>query len=307
MPGSGSSKPLADKAATDDVTTPQVKLPKDAILNKFADIENDQYKQVGEERMRLEVIGQRLLTGRLCIAEAALVSARVLHQRTETYAKQKVCNGIDGEVKLAELPQIAATIEEGYAELDRMLGVCAGVEERLAACLVADTIPNPELVEAIAVCKIRAIAVATERAHLLRQEVGYVLILTLSLKSRMECYCKHDGMLLQGCFDPLCCLRIPRVKFFALALTPNLLTPSPYRSYALMDGTGFEKIDMLLCCKFAEGDSRILQQKLARDRLKELQRGGVGNILKGLVSVSVYFGVAGMPSVFVDAIYSVNR
>ena len=66
MPGSGSSKPLADKAATDDVTTPQVKLPKDAILNKFADIENDQYKQVGEERMRLEVIGQRLLTGRLC-------------------------------------------------------------------------------------------------------------------------------------------------------------------------------------------------------------------------------------------------
>ena len=45
-------------------------------------------------------------------------------------------------------------------------------------------------------------------------------------------------------------------------------------SYALMHGTGFELMDMLYCCKFAEGDSRILQQKLARDRLKALQRAG---------------------------------
>eukprot|EP00961_Rhodomonas_salina_P123294 1660802-Rhodomonas_salina.1 len=30
-------------------------------------------------------------------------------------------------------------------------------------------------------------------------------------------------------------------------------------------------MDMLLTCKFAEGDSRILQQKLARDRLRALQ------------------------------------
>lgn len=41
-------------------------------------------------------------------------------------------------------------------------------------------------------------------------------------------------------------------------------------SYALMHGTGFELMDMLLCCKFAEGDSRILQMKLARDRLKRV-------------------------------------
>lgn len=38
-------------------------------------------------------------------------------------------------------------------------------------------------------------------------------------------------------------------------------------SYALMSGTGFEKLDYLQCCKFAEGDSRILMQKIARDRL----------------------------------------
>jgi len=39
-------------------------------------------------------------------------------------------------------------------------------------------------------------------------------------------------------------------------------------SYALMAETGFEKMDYLQCCKFAEGDSRILMQKMARDRLQ---------------------------------------
>ena len=34
----------------------KVKLPRNALLNKFADIRDDQYVQVTEERMRLEVI-----------------------------------------------------------------------------------------------------------------------------------------------------------------------------------------------------------------------------------------------------------
>lgn len=78
----------------------QVKLPKSALLNKFADIQNDKYIQVGDERMRIEVIGQRLMTGRQAIAEAALVAARVLHMKTEEYAETKVCNGLDGERSL---------------------------------------------------------------------------------------------------------------------------------------------------------------------------------------------------------------
>jgi acyl-CoA oxidase len=42
-----------------------VKLPKEALLNRFADIdEHGEYVQLGKERMRIEVIGQRLLTGR---------------------------------------------------------------------------------------------------------------------------------------------------------------------------------------------------------------------------------------------------
>lgn len=50
-------------------------------------------------------------------------------------------------------------------------------------------------------------------------------------------------------------------------------------SYALMGGTGFEKLDYLQCCKFAEGDSRILMQKISRDRLQAFsqeQKGSEG-------------------------------
>jgi len=39
-------------------------------------------------------------------------------------------------------------------------------------------------------------------------------------------------------------------------------------SHALMGDTGFEQMDFLQACKFAEGDSRILMQKLARDRVR---------------------------------------
>ena len=47
-------------------------------------------------------------------------------------------------------------------------------------------------------------------------------------------------------------------------------------SYALMAGTGFEHLGYLQCCKFAEGDSRVLMQKLARDRVKAHVKGGGG-------------------------------
>ncbi|OLP98781.1 hypothetical protein AK812_SmicGene18740 [Symbiodinium microadriaticum] len=41
-------------------------------------------------------------------------------------------------------------------------------------------------------------------------------------------------------------------------------------------GTGFEKLDYLQCCKFAEGDSRILMQKLTRDRLQAFAKSPSG-------------------------------
>jgi acyl-CoA oxidase len=212
------TKTIANDLDNARVWFDQVRLPKSSLLNKFCDVVDDEYVQVGDERMRIEVIGQRLLTGRQCIAEAALLSARVLHMKTEEYAKKKVCNGLAGETNLASMPQLRSVFEESYRQIDEMIGFTAAVEERLADCLKHGTIPDEDLVDAISVCKIRCIDVAIQRVHALRMEVG---------------------------------------------------------SYALMHDTGFELVDMFLCCKFAEGDSRILQQKLTRDRLKKLRDDGV--------------------------------
>ena len=177
--------------------------------------------------MRIEVIGQRLLTGRIAIAEAALYSARVLHMKTEEYARRKICNGLTGETNLLSMPQVKNVLRKSYEEIDRMIAFTAGVENKLNKCLKNGSIPDADLVEKIAVCKIKCIEVAVERVHQLRLEVG---------------------------------------------------------SYALMHDTGFELVDMLLCCKFAEGDSRILQQKLARDRLRNMQRSGVASELGNMFS-----------------------
>lgn len=200
----------------------EVQLPKEALLNKFCDInENNEYVQKGE-KMRIEVIGQRLLTGRMAIAESALVSCRVLHMKTEEYARQKVCNGLSGETSLYSMPQLKSVFDTSYREIDSLMRYTAAVEEKLNECLRHGTIPDSNLVDAVSVCKTRAVSLAVERSHALRLEVG---------------------------------------------------------SYALMHETGFELIDMFLCCKFAEGDSRILQMKLMRDRLKKLKKDGAFNTL----------------------------
>lgn len=48
-------------------------------------------------------------------------------------------------------------------------------------------------------------------------------------------------------------------------------------SFALMADSGHGNMDFLQACKFAEGDSRILMQKMARDRLKQFASTGGGD------------------------------
>ena len=99
-----------------------------------------------------------------------------------------------------------------YNEMETFLNIC---EEELSACLKENSMPNIDLIEAIAVAKVKAVEESIEMTFRLKQEVG---------------------------------------------------------SYALMEGSGFEQMDFLQCCKFAEGDSRILMLKMARDRLSKYQR-----------------------------------
>ena len=59
-----------------------------------------------------KVIGQRLLTGRLAIAEAALVAIRQLFYKSKEYADNKLVNGIGGKRSLSSLPHLKHIFDE---------------------------------------------------------------------------------------------------------------------------------------------------------------------------------------------------
>jgi len=191
-------------------------IPKAALLNKFATIENDKYKQTTKERMRIEVLGQRLLTGRLAIAESCTLYAKRLFEKTLEYAQNKTCWAPKGmkQPKLSEVPHIAAIFAEADKKLDVIERYCAAVEVDLNKVLMDGTIPSAELVEAIAVSKIKSVQEAITLTDKLAREVG---------------------------------------------------------SYALMHEGGFGSTHWLLMCQFAEGDTRVLMQKLARDSMKQFK------------------------------------
>ena len=195
-----------------------VSLPKSSMLNRYADIDSSgQYVQKIKGIRTMEMIGQRLFSGRVAVAQAALEFRRELFDMTKKYSDNKKCWSPSGNPVLSDIPQLSHLYAECDArgkELDTFVGVC---EKKLNMCLQEEILPSLELTEAIAVAKIRAVDESIEMCFRLKQEVG---------------------------------------------------------SYALMSGNGFENMDFLQCCKFAEGDSRILMLKMARDRMRVFQKTG---------------------------------
>lgn len=193
-----------------------VRIPKSSLLSKFADIdESGNYKQKIEGLPVFHMIGQRLFTGRVAVAQAAMAFRRGLFSKTKLFSDNKKCWSPSGDICLSDIAHIKALYEKADQEaqiLDAFVGEC---ERRLCDCLHGDKLPSMELVEAIAVAKVKCVEGSIRACHQLQQDIG---------------------------------------------------------SYALMAGTGFENIDFLTSCKFAEGDSRILQQKMCRDRMKRYQK-----------------------------------
>ena len=175
----------------------------------------------------MDMIGQRLYTGRVAVAQAALAFTRRLYDDTKKYSDTKMCVMRGSSPFLSDVPQLRALYAEGYAALDRLDAFVARCERELCEHLRAQTIPSADLTRAIAVSKIKAVEASIDLSFRLKQEVG---------------------------------------------------------SYALMAGTGFDNTDFLQCCKFAEGDSRILSQKLARDCFGAYKRNDGGGGGDGPIS-----------------------
>ena len=160
------------------------------------------------------MIGQRLFTGRVAVAQAALTFRDKLFEQTNITAITKSV----GHPKVSPCFPIflnSKLCTKNVKRRHRGYSVLWTVETELCETLRKDTMPSLDLAEAIAVAKVSAVEMAIDHCFRLKQEVG---------------------------------------------------------SYALMGGTGFEQMDFLQCCKFAEGDSRILMQKMARDSFRFIRR-----------------------------------
>ena len=208
-----------------------VRLPKSAMLNRYADIDpvTSEYRQILKGLPAFHMIGQRLFSGRVAVAQAALTFRRALFRSTKVYTDTKICWSPSGDVPLSSIPQLKALYKEAEENdhlLSRFVELC---ENDLSECLLKGEAPDIRLVEAIAVAKVKCVEDSIALVHRLRNEVG---------------------------------------------------------SYALMKDSGFGQTDFLQCCKFAEGDSRILMQKMVRDCMAAFTKGKLraGNDVKALCS-----------------------
>ena len=68
-----------------------LRVPKGALLNRFGNILGDQYVPAAKGIRTMDMIGQRLFTGRVAVAQAALTFARKLFASTRTYSDAKLC------------------------------------------------------------------------------------------------------------------------------------------------------------------------------------------------------------------------
>ena len=103
------------------------------------------------------------------------------------FQRAQVCNGLAGETSLASMPQLAAVFDESYEALDEMEAFTAGVEAQLNGCLRTGSIPGAELVDAIAVAKIKCVEVALARTEALRKEVGCYALMHMRIRRASSC------------------------------------------------------------------------------------------------------------------------
>ena len=194
----------------------QVRVPRSALLNAHADV--DEHGIYGRRTANIapfEMIGQRLYTGRVAVAQAALAYRSQLFDVTRAYAEAKLVpapRGVTGKPRLSGIPQLRHLFAEGEEKAAEVEAFVARCEERLTPLLRTGELPDVALTQAIATAKVKAVETSIDLCWRLKQEVG---------------------------------------------------------SYALMGSSGFVHLDFLNCCKFAEGDSRVLMQKMARDRLRQ--------------------------------------
>jgi len=191
-----------------------LRVPHSTLLCRYGEVKpgnGGTYISKAKGFTNMMMIGQRLFTGRIAVAQCALAYTRRLFETTRSYSDAKMCWGPKGNTSLTKVPQLGGLYKRAEQKLTRLDSFVAECQKQLSIHLQAGTMPPIKLQDAIACCKISVSETTIDLCFRLTQDVG---------------------------------------------------------SFAMMNDTGFGTTHFLQACKFAEGDSRILMQKLARDRLK---------------------------------------
>ena len=87
-----------------------LRVPKSALLNRYGDVINDEYVPTIKGVRTMDMIGQRLFTGRVAVAQAALTFTRKLFANTKAYSDGKRCT-MRGEERnaLSDVPQVSSS------------------------------------------------------------------------------------------------------------------------------------------------------------------------------------------------------
>merc|ERR1712022_25716 len=135
-----------------------VRVPQSSILSKFCSIDaNGQYQTSQKGMHPMLQIGQRLFTGRVAVAQAALLFGRAIFHQTQEYTDNKLCWAPKGRPPLSMLPQLSSLYEqaaEAFSFCEQYSKIC---EQKLCACLKKNEFPSNDLQQAIAVAKIRSV------------------------------------------------------------------------------------------------------------------------------------------------------
>jgi alkylation response protein AidB-like acyl-CoA dehydrogenase len=148
------------------------RVPKTALLNKYIDIMEDGNVYIRSNIRSFNIVGQQLFSGRVCVAQAALEFRNRLFENTRKYAESKLCWSKDGSQKLITIPHIQEIFKNNqtnYELCDRFVKMC---ENKLTKYLRSRQLPNEELINDIAIAKIKCVEDSIKHVNTLQNEIG---------------------------------------------------------------------------------------------------------------------------------------
>merc|ERR1740121_704816 len=101
----------------------KLRVPKSTLLCKYAEVKpgnGGTYVSKAKGFTNMMMIGQRLFTGRVAVAQAAATFTRQLYEQTKKYSDDKVCWGRSGNTNLTAVPQLKALFKGATKKLDRL-------------------------------------------------------------------------------------------------------------------------------------------------------------------------------------------